>query len=180
MRWRRKAQGERLHFAVHRRIHWGRQTRRATPPGDRQKRPASPTTYTESPYIALREPLKHKLDRLSNIGVIQKVDTPTSWILALVVTTKKNGKVRLCIDPKPLNEALHRNHYPLPTIDDVLPLLSKARVFMVLDAKNGFWHIQLDEPSSFCYYLWNTLGTISMALLAVRCIPSSRGVLEED
>ena len=105
--------------------------------------------------IALREPLKRELDRLSNIGVIWKVHTPTNWISALVVTTKKNGKVRLCIDPKPLNEALHRNHYPLPTIDDVLPLLSKARVFTVLDAKNGFWHIQLDEPSSFA----TTFGT---------------------
>ena len=93
--------------------------------------------------IALKEPLKQELDRLSNIGMIQKVDTPTEWISAVVVTTKKNGKVRLCIDPKPLNEALRRNHYPLPTIDDVLPLLSKARVFTVLDAKNGFWHIQL-------------------------------------
>lgn len=70
--------------------------------------------------------------------MIQKVDTPTEWISAVVVTTKKNGKVRLCIDPKPLNEALRRNHYPLPTIDDVLPLLSKARVFTVLHAKNGF------------------------------------------
>ena len=88
-------------------------------------------------------------------GVIRKVDTPTSWILTLVVTTKKNGKVRLCIDPKPLNEALHRNHYPLPTTDDVLPLLSKVRVFTVLDAKNGFWHIQLNEPTSFA----TTIGT---------------------
>ena len=43
--------------------------------------------------IAPREPLKHELDRLSNIGVIQKVDTPTSWISVLMVTTKKNGKV---------------------------------------------------------------------------------------
>ena len=66
-----------------------------------------------------------------------------------MVTTKKNGKVRPCIDPKPLNEALLRNHYLLPTIDDVLPLLSKAREFTVLDAKNWFWHIQLDEPSNF-------------------------------
>jgi len=69
--------------------------------------------------------------------MIRKVDTPTNWISALVVTTKKNGKVRLCIDPKPLNEALHRNHYPLPTIDDVLPLLSKARVFTVMVQKMG-------------------------------------------
>ena len=66
------------------------------------------------------------LDRLSNIGLIHKVETPASWISALVVTTKKNGRVRQCIDPRPFNKALHRNHYPLPTIDDVLPLLSKA------------------------------------------------------
>ena len=98
--------------------------------------------------IALKEPLKKELDRLSNTGVIQKIGTLTEWISAIVVTIKKNGKVRPCIDPKPLNQALHRNHYPLPTIDDVLPLLSKAPVFTVLDAKNGFWHIQLDEQSS--------------------------------
>ena len=87
--------------------------------------------------IALTEPLKRKLQRLSNIGVIRRVDTLTNWISVLVVTTKKNGKVRLCIDPKPLNEASHTNHYPLPTIDDVLPLLSKARVLTILDAKMG-------------------------------------------
>ena len=60
--------------------------------------------------IALKAPLKKELDRLSNIGVIQRVDTPTDWISAIVVTTKKNGKVRLCIDPEPLNQAPHRNH----------------------------------------------------------------------
>jgi len=110
---------------------------------------------TRKEPIALREPLKQELDRLSNIGVLRKVDTSTNWISALVVTKKKKGKVILCIDPKPLNEVLHRNHYPLPTMDDVLPLLSKARVFTVLDAKNGFRHIQLDEPISFA----TTFGT---------------------
>ena len=91
---------------------------------------------TRSVPIVLKEPLKKELNRLSNTGVIQRVDTPSDWISAIIVTTKKNGKVRVCIDPKPLNQALHRNHYPLPTIDDVLLLLS--RVFTVLDAKNVF------------------------------------------
>ena len=36
----------------------------------------------------------------------------------------------------------------IPTIEDVLPMLSRARVFTVLDARNGYWHIQLDEESS--------------------------------
>ncbi len=27
--------------------------------------------------------------------------------------------------------------------------LSKARIFTVCDVKNGFWHVQLDDPSSY-------------------------------
>ena len=72
--------------------------------------------------------------------IITKVDDPTNWISSLVVATKRNGKVRLCIDPKPLNNALKRNHYPLPTIENVLPLLSDAKLFTVLDSRDGFWH----------------------------------------
>ncbi len=30
-----------------------------------------------------------------------------------------------------------------------MPELSKARVFTVCDVKNGFWHVQLDDPSSY-------------------------------
>ena len=37
----------------------------------------------------------------------------------------------------------------MPTIEDVLPELQGARYFTHLDAKNGFWHVQLDEDSSF-------------------------------
>ena len=53
------------------------------------------------------------------------------------------------MDPKPFNQALKCNHYPLPTIKDVLPELSNARCFTVLDAKNGFWHVFTDEESSY-------------------------------
>ena len=66
--------------------------------------------------------------------IIAKVDDPTDWISSMVVTTKRNGKVRLCIDPKALNNALKRSHYPLPSTEDVLPLLSDAKLFTVLDA----------------------------------------------
>jgi len=48
------------------------------------------------------------------------------------------------------------NHYPLPTIEDVLPELSDASCFTVLDAKNGFRHEPLDEESSYA----TTFGTL--------------------
>ena len=83
--------------------------------------------------IAVKEPLKKEIDRLVSQGILEPVDTPTHWVLSVVVVSKNNGKIRLCIEPKP----------PLPVIDNLLPELSKAKVFSVVDAKNGFWHIQL-------------------------------------
>ena len=71
--------------------------------------------------IAVKDKLQAELEILSNMEIIAKVDDPTDWISSLVVSTKRNGKVRLCIDPKPLNNALKRNHYPLPSFEDVLP-----------------------------------------------------------
>ena len=53
-----------------------------------------------------------------------------------------------CLNPKPLNKALKRSQYPLPTIDDLLQELSRAQVFPVVDVKNGFWHVPLDDESS--------------------------------
>ena len=47
-----------------------------------------------------------------------------------------------------LNRAFHRNHHFFPAIDGVSSLLSNGHGLTVLDAKNGFWYIQFDEPSS--------------------------------
>ena len=72
----------------------------------------------------------------------------TNWVSAAVMMLKPHGKVRLCLDPKPLNQALKRSHYPLPVIEEVLAGLSQAKLFSMVDVKNGFWHVPLDEESS--------------------------------
>ena len=98
--------------------------------------------------IAIKEPLKEEIDRLVGREILKPINTPADWVLLMVVVMKSNDKVRLWINPKPLNKALKRNHYPLPVIEDLLPELSKARVFSVVDAKNGFCHVLLDTESS--------------------------------
>ena len=99
--------------------------------------------------VALKQELRRELNRLENLGVIAAVDTPTNWVSSLVLVKKPNGKLRICIDPKPLNKAPKRNHYPLPVIEDILPDLAQAKVFSLFDVKNGYWHLELDEESSF-------------------------------
>ena len=111
-------------------------------------------TVRKVPF-ALKELRKRELDRLVAKGILVPVEVPTDWVSSMVVASKRNGKIRLCIDPKPLNKTLKRNRYPLPTIDDLLAKLTNAKVFTVADAKNGFWHVPLDDESSYL----TTFGT---------------------
>jgi transposase InsO family protein len=98
---------------------------------------------------ALMKDLKAELHRLEGDGVIAQVTEPTDWVSSLVTPEKKNGKLRVCIDPRRLNAALRRERYLMPTIDDVLPELQNAKVFTVADLKSGYWHVSLDDESSY-------------------------------
>ena len=60
-------------------------------------------------------------------GIIKKVTKPTSWINSMVVVTKPNGSIRLCIDPRDLNKAVKRQHYPLLTVDEVVSRMPNAK-----------------------------------------------------
>lgn len=115
--------------------------------------------------LAVMEEVKQEVDRLVAKEVLVPVKEPTKWVSQTAVVRKPNGKLRFCIDPQPLNLALMREHYRLSTIDDVLPMLSKARVFSKLDVKDAFWHVKLDQDSSllttmitpFGRYRWTRL-----------------------
>ena len=86
--------------------------------------------------VALRAQLKAELEEMEQQAIIVSVTTPTAWVSSMVVVPKKNGKLRICLDPKDLNWAIQREHYPLPTIEDVATRLHGAKVFTKLDAKN--------------------------------------------
>lgn len=100
--------------------------------------------------VAIRARLQDSLDDLQRQQIIAPVTQPTKWISSMVVVPKRDSQsLRICLDPKDLNRAIEREHYPLPTIEDVATRLHGAKVFSLLDVRSGFWHVMLDEPSSF-------------------------------
>lgn len=98
--------------------------------------------------LALKSKVKEQLDTLVSRGILDPVSKPTAWVSQMAIVEKKNGDIRLCIDPQLLNKALMREHYQLPTLDDILPQLQKAKVFSKFDVKEAFYHVKLDEQSS--------------------------------
>ena len=62
------------------------------------------------------------------------------------MVVRKPNKLRLCLDPMHLNKGVIRNHYPTPTIEDIAPKLTKAKVFSVVDAKEASYKLSCMGP----------------------------------
>ncbi|MES9901692.1 MAG: RNase H-like domain-containing protein, partial [Sedimenticola sp.] len=108
--------------------------------------------------LTLMPKLKTKLEKLEKSGVIVKVDGPSEWVNNLVIVEKSNGDLRLCLDPKDLNKAIKREHYNIPTVSEVVANLNGKSIFTIIDEKDGYHQIQLDEESSMLCTFNTPLG----------------------
>ena len=50
--------------------------------------------------------VRAELERMEQLGVIAKVDTPTDWCVGMVVVPKPNGTIRICVDLTKLNQSV--------------------------------------------------------------------------
>ena len=53
-----------------------------------------------------------------------------------------------CLDPRDLNKSIKREHYKIPTMQEIASEFAGKTVFSTLDLKDGYWQVQLDEESS--------------------------------
>ena len=97
--------------------------------------------------IPLRQRTEQELQRMERNEVISRVDEPIKWCAPMVVTSKSNDKVRVCVDLTQLNRYVQRENHPLPTTDTTFSKLAGAKFFSRLDANSGFWQIKLSERS---------------------------------
>jgi transposase InsO family protein len=97
---------------------------------------------------SLKPRVIEKLRQMEEDEYITPVQEPTEWVSSMALSLK-NDKLRICIDPRDLNNAIKREHYPMKSIEDVASEIPGAKVFSVLDAKSGFLQIKLDKKSSY-------------------------------
>ncbi|MCO5598338.1 hypothetical protein L7F22_052432 [Adiantum nelumboides] len=86
--------------------------------------------------------LKEKVDKLLNAGFIVPVDN-AEWVSPVVVTPKKDGRWRVCIDYKPLNAVTKKDPYPLPFIDQLLDAVAGFERYSVCDGYSGYFQLIL-------------------------------------
>lgn len=96
----------------------------------------------------LMNDLEKELKEMVDNKIIVKVNEPTEWVNRMLVVKKPKGGIRICLDPKNLNESLLREHFALPTFEQISSKFQGVKWFSTLDANKGFYQIKLTDKSS--------------------------------
>lgn len=79
-----------------------------------------PGTVPVQQPIALEKQFKQELEKMTRDNIIEKLEGPSSWLNSYVIERKHSGKLRICLDPKPLNKALINNyHCQVPSLESI-------------------------------------------------------------
>ena len=101
---------------------------------------------SQKPYRvehSLREVIEEHVKKMLEIDLIEPSKSP--WSSPVVVITKPDGEKRFCIDYRKINKITIRDTFPLPRIDDIIPMIGKNRYFIGLDLASGYWQVPMSQ-----------------------------------
>ena len=113
--------------------------------------------------IHLEAAFKEEIKSLVKLGILKEVKEHTDWVNSYVIVEKDSGnhhspnhtikrKLRICLDPRDLNEALDREPYHIHSVDEITAILQGMTVFTIVDFKKGYWMV-VRHPNSTCMAL---------------------------
>jgi len=92
---------------------------------------------------AMYDQVRSHLQELISAGVIRRSHSP--WASNVVLAKRKDGRLRMCIDFRQLNERTIKDSYALPRIEELLDCLGGNGYFSVLDMKSGYHQVEVEE-----------------------------------
>ena len=99
--------------------------------------------------VHLETAFKEEIDLLVSQGILKEVKEHTDWVNSYVIVEKDTGnahapnhtvkrKLRICLDPRDLNEALEREPYHTRSVDEITAKLQGMTVFTIVDFRKGY------------------------------------------
>jgi hypothetical protein len=93
-----------------------------------------------TPDTALK--IREEVKKLFDAGFLSVAKYP-QWVANIVPVPKKDGKVRMCVDYRDLNQASPKDDFPLPHIDVLVDNIAQFSVFSIMDGFSGYYQIKM-------------------------------------
>ena len=105
---------------------------------------------------------------MEQLGILEETKDVTEWVNSFVIVEKKvstdsnsnkmstnssnqghsmDRKLRICLDPRDLNEALERETYYTQSIEKIMAKFHGMTRFTITDFNKGYWMVELDPES---------------------------------
>ena len=108
--------------------------------------------------IHLQPKVKIELEKLLNEGHIEKLNNCSDqfFISPIVITVKKDKSIKIALDSKILNKAIHKNKYQMPNIDSLIQTISQTlstapqetAYFTTLDLQYAYSQLKLHSDTA--------------------------------
>ena len=124
---------------------------------------AKPTIHAPRKVpIHLQDTFHEEIRNLEALGILEETKDVTEWVNGFVIMEKKlpinsnnshspghsmNKKLRICLDPRDLNEALERKPYYTCSIEEIMGKFHGMTRFTIADFNKGYWMVELDPES---------------------------------
>ena len=124
---------------------------------------AKPTRHAPRKVpIHLQDAFHEEIRNLEKLGILEETKDVTEWVNSFVIVKKKlpinssnhhnpghsvKKKLRICLDPRDLNEALEREQYYTCSIEEIIGKFHGMTKFTIADFNKGYWVVVLDPES---------------------------------
>jgi len=118
--------------------------------------------------------MKEEFNKLLEAGFIKLMET-TEWVSLVVLSLKKNGKLKVCVNYKALNKVTKKYRYPLSFCEEISEEVLGHEMYTYEDGYRGYHQVNIVSEDqlkttftmpwgTFCYIvmpfgLCNALGT---------------------
>ena len=103
--------------------------------------------------LAVKSATKEAIREMLDMGMERSV---SSYCNPLRVVQKKDGKVRVCLDARYLNEIMEDDHEAPPLINEFIQKHHDTEFFSKIDLTHGYWQIKLHKESrSYTAFLYD-------------------------
>jgi hypothetical protein len=104
--------------------------------------------YSRPIPFALRPAVREQINEMLKDDILEVSASPT--LNPLTIIRKEDGKIRICLDARKVNQFTVQDHERVPPIQELLQKFNGGCYFTSLDLSSAFLQIQLHEDSR-CY-----------------------------